>query len=510
MTDQTPGRFDLGRDTMTLAVVDALANGNCHLAFPSNARRAVEASRQMVIDALERETPVYGVTTGFGALSSQSIPVVAGRELQENLLRSHASGVGRRFNERVIRTMIGLRAHALALGYSGIRTEIVERLIEFYARNILPVVPEQGSVGASGDLAPLAHLALPLIGEGRVTFEGEEIDAGRLEALVGLEPLQLEPKESLALINGTQTMTAIGALATIESSRVIDASIAAGSLTLIAMNGHRSAFDARLQRTRPHPGQIEVAHRLRYLLGGWSADTKQQRSVQDRYSLRAIPPVIGAIRDALEHVRGVVEIELNSATDNPLFFPDDDLILTGANFHGHPIALACDHLKTAMASLTTFSERRIATLVDSRASGLPAFLAREPGLNSGLMIPHYLAASLVAENRALAHPASVDSLSTSADVEDYNSMGTIAARTLSTVVDNAARIVAVELLCAAQAIDLRGVEWNDAPVQQVYSQVRNVAPFTDRDQFGLGDLITELARRIQDGNFVVPRVPDSA
>jgi histidine ammonia-lyase len=493
--------IELGRPTLTLADITVISDGNANVQVSESCWKRVDASRQMLIEAIDRDQIVYGVTTGFGALASQRIDRTTARQLQVNLLRSHASGVGSPLPSRIVRVMLVLRAHALALGYSGVRRVVIERLLDLYHEDILPVVPSQGSVGASGDLAPLAHLALPLIGEGEVTVDGMQMPAIEALGQLGIEPLELEPKEALALINGTQAMTAIALLALEASQHLLHASLGAGAMSFVALAGRQESYDALINDVRPHQGQKDVAGYLRNLLEGWHDDPPFERPVQDRYSLRAIPQVVGAVLETLRFTRGVLSIEMNSATDNPLFFDAEQRILSGANFHGHPVALTSDHAKTAMASLTTYSERRIALMVDPRASNLPAFLAFEPGVNSGLMIPHYVAASIVSENKTLAHPASVDSLSTSADVEDYNSMGTLAARNLALVVENASKVIAIELICAAQAIDLRGIQPGTAPVFDCYRKIREHVPFIQEDQYGVGESIELIARMARSGAF---------
>jgi histidine ammonia-lyase len=496
--------IELGEHTVTLADLAVISRGDAEPKIGQSCRARIDASRAMVMRAIEQGEVVYGVTTGFGALSNHRIDTSTARELQANLLRSHATGTGDPLPASVVRVMLVLRAHALAHGYSGVRPIVIQLLIDLYRNDILPVVPTQGSVGASGDLAPLAHLSLPLIGEGRVDFRGQRMDAAEALRQVNIEPIMLEPKEALALINGTQTITAVLGCALVEAWNVLHAALRAGAMTVVARHGRIDSFDSLIQNVRPHPGQQSVARYLRDLLEGWDVDPSVERPVQDRYSLRALPQVLGAVMDTLRFVTGVAETEINSVTDNPLFFEAEQRILSGANFHGHPVALAADHAKTAMASLTTNSERRVASLVDPRATDLPAFLAKTPGVNSGLMILHYVAASIVSENRVLAHPASVDSLSTSADVEDYNSMGTLAARNLRTVVENASRVVAIELICAAQAIDLGDIEPKRARFFEAFKTVRERVPFQTEDAFGMGDWIDDIAGCVRDGSFNKP------
>jgi histidine ammonia-lyase len=456
---------------LTIAEVEAVARADATVALDPNARARMQEARDVIDSLVAEGAVVYGVTTGFGALASTRIePADAGR-LQENLLMSHAAGVGPAFPREVVRAMLLLRANTLALGHSGCRPLLVDRLLEFLAAGIHPVVPEQGSVGASGDLAPLAHLALPLIGRGRVEFQGSVVPAMVALREAGFEPLTLEAKEGLALLNGTQMMSAIGALLLADADRLARSASVVAAMSVEALLGTDVAFAAAYQLARPHPGQVAVAAELRHLLRDSALQTGHHghaHKVQDPYSLRCIPQVHGAVRDTLDHLRRVLDIELNSATDNPLVFPgggvaDADTLATGGgrvisggNFHGEPIALALDFAAIAIAELGSISERRTALLVDPRLNGgLPPFLATDSGIDSGMMIYQYTAAALVSENKVLAHPASVDSIPTSANQEDHVSMGSISARHARTVLGHVETILAIELLVAAQALDLR-------------------------------------------------------
>ncbi len=494
---------------LTVGDVEAVARRGAGAELDLDARVRMEEARA-VIDALVAEgAVVYGVTTGFGDLASTFIePAQAGR-LQENLLMSHAAGVGDPFPREVVRAMLLLRANTLALGHSGCRPLLVDRLLEFLRTGIHPVVPEQGSVGASGDLAPLAHLALPIIGRGQVEFRGQVVPALIALREAGLEPLTLEAKEGLALLNGTQMMSAIGALLLADADRLVRTASVAAALSVEALLGTDVAFAAEYQLARPHPGQIAVAAELRHLL----RDSGLQRShhghahkVQDPYSLRCVPQVHGAVRDALEYLRRVLDIELNSATDNPLVFPgggvaDADTIATGGgrvisggNFHGEPVALALDLAKIAIAELGSISERRTALLVDARLNGgLPPFLAPGSGVESGMMIYQYTAAALASEHKVLAHPASVDTIPTSANQEDHVSMGSIAARHARTVLTGVERILAIELVVAAQALDLRLAAMAREPggvpapppgagVAEAHARIRRRIAHLDRDR----------------------------
>jgi histidine ammonia-lyase len=459
---------------LAIADVEAVARGGASVALDEHARERMQEARD-VIEALVAEgAVVYGVTTGFGDLASTFIePAQAGR-LQENLLMSHAAGVGEAFPREVVRAMLLLRANTLALGHSGCRPLLVDRLLAFLDAGIHPVVPEQGSLGASGDLAPLAHLALPLIGRGHVEYRGQVLPALLALREAGLEPLTLEAKEGLALLNGTQMMGAIGALLLADADRLVRTASVAAAMSVEALLGTDVAFAAAYQLARPHPGQVSVAAELRHLLrdsGLQRAHHGSAHKVQDPYSLRCVPQVHGAVRDALDHLRRVLDIELNSATDNPLVFPgggvaDADTmatggghVISGGNFHGEPIALALDFAKLALAELGSISERRTALLVDHRLNGgLPPFLAASSGVESGMMIYQYTAAALASEHKVLAHPASADSIPTSANQEDHVSMGSVSARHARAVLTGVERIVAIELVVAAQALDLRLAE----------------------------------------------------
>lgn len=455
---------------LTLDDVARVARLGASADLSAEARQRMVASRATIEELVRDGQTVYGVTTGFGDLASHRIEPADAERLQENLLISHAAGVGAAHDRATVRAMLLLRANTLARGQSGCRPEIVERLLDFLRLGIHPRVPEQGSVGASGDLAPLAHLALPLLGRGRVELDGEPIDSASALRRHGFEPLRLAAKEGLALLNGTQQMTAIGTLALLDAERLLASANVAAAMSTEALLGTDVAFAAAYQEARPHPGQAAVAAQLRHLLRDselMRSHHSQPHKVQDPYSIRCVPQVHGAVADALAYVRRVLEIEINSATDNPLVFPagaDIDPqalatggghVISGGNFHGQPIALAMDLLAMAVAELGSISERRIAQLIDGRSSGLPPFLVEEAGLNSGVMLFQYTAAALVSENKVLAHPASVDSIPTSANQEDHVSMGPIAARQARDIVRNVEHVVALELLCAAQGLDFR-------------------------------------------------------
>jgi len=456
---------------LTIADVEAVARHGASAALDVHARERMAEARAVIDTLVARGEVVYGVTTGFGDLATTFIPPEDAARLQDNLIASHAAGVGRPFPREVVRAMLLLRANTLALGHSGARPELVDRICRFLELGIHPMVPEQGSVGASGDLAPLAHLALPLIGRGEVELNGQVMPAMLALRETGLEPMTLQPKEGLALLNGTQLMSSLGALLLADADRLARTASVAAAMTVEAMLGTEVAFAAPYQLARPHPGQIAVAAELRHLLRGSGLQTSHHGSahkVQDPYSIRCAPQVHGACRDAFDHLRRVLDIELNSATDNPLVFPSGGevpvdalatgggLVISGGNFHGEPVALALDFAKLALSELGAISERRTALMLDPRLNGgLPAFLTPDPGRNSGLMIVQYTAAALASENKVLAHPSSADSIPTSANQEDHVSMGAAAARHARTVLGHVQQIVAIEILCAAQALDLR-------------------------------------------------------
>ncbi len=490
----TTGRMiELDGRTLDLAALAAIVHERQPVRLAEAARREMERSRSVVERALAEGRAIYGVTTGFGDLADVAIAADQRRELQVRLLASHAAGVGVPLPAAAVRAMLVLRANALARGYSGVRPLIVDRLLEHLNRDLLPVVPSRGSVGASGDLAPLAHLALPLVGKGQLVLADRAAPAAEALAEAGFEPLVLEAKEGLALINGTQAMTALTALACLEGRRLVRAADLIGALSAEALRGTDTAFDPRLHAARPHPGQQASAGNLWRLMRG-SAIRESHRlndpRLQDPYSLRCMPQVHGAVRDALADVERRLAIEINSATDNPLVFADSEEILSGGNFHGEPVAIAADLAAIALAELAAISERRIEKLTNAQFSGLPPFLVRDAGLNSGFMMAQVTAAALVAENRVLAHPASVDSIPTSADKEDHVSMGMGSALKLQEVVANARRVLAIELLAAAQGIDLLRPLTSTAPLEALHGAVRQRVPAWEHDR----EMSPDLAR----------------
>jgi histidine ammonia-lyase len=499
-------------ERLTIADVVAVARFGAAVSLAPSALGAIERSRGLVEEIVARGDTIYGVNTGFGDLSSVSIPVDQLSDLQHNLLRSHSAGVGPPLPRDVVRAMLLLRANALAKGNSGVRPILIERLLDLLNAGVTPVVPSQGSVGASGDLAPLAHLSLVLLGEGFATLgdETEPLPGAEALRISGLEPLDLTAKEGLALINGTQQMTAIGALALHDAELLLETAEVAAASSLEALRGTDTPFDAEIQAVRPHPGQVRVAERMRTLLAGSEIlashrDHAVDPRVQDPYSLRCIPQVLGASWDAVGYVRRVLEIELNSATDNPLCFPIDPAerterdygrVLSGGNFHGQPVAIAMDFLKIAMAEVASISERRTYLMLDPARSGLPSFLSPAAGVQSGYMIAQYTAAALVSENKTLAHPASVDSIPTSAGMEDHVSMGPIAARGAVSILANTAHVLAIELLCAVQGVEQHQPLRAGRGVVEAAERLRAAIPPLTADRMLSPDIerVTELIR----------------
>jgi histidine ammonia-lyase len=470
--------------SLTLEGLESVARTRRAVALSAPARQAVARARKVVDDAVARGDVVYGVNTGFGSFADVVIPHERLQELQLNLVRSHSAGVGEVLDEAETRALMVLRANVLAKGYSGIRPETLELLIAMINHRVHPVVPSQGSVGASGDLAPLAHLALALVGEGPCATERGIVTGADALRAAGLAPAVLQAKEGLALINGTQLMSATAGLALAEAWRLARSADVVSAITTDGLKGTDVAFDPRIHAVRPHPGQAASARNLRKLMAG-SAIRESHRDcgkVQDAYSLRCIPQVHGAVRDALGFVRGVVETELNAATDNPMVFADTAEMLSGGNFHGAPVAMAADLLAIAVSELGAISERRIERLVNPALSGLPAFLARDGGLHSGLMVAHVTAAALASENKSLAHPASVDSIPTSANKEDHVSMGVTAARKAARAVANTRRILAVEVLAACEALEFLKPLETSPPLRAVHALVRRSIPAYERDR----------------------------
>jgi len=442
----------------------------------------VNRGAEIVSEWSRSEKVIYGINTGFGDLASVVISPENSRILQENLLKSHSCGVGKPFSEEIVRAIMLLRINSLIRGFSGISLPTLQQLVDFLNLGIHPVVPEQGSVGASGDLCPLSHIAITLIGEGEVFYNNSRMPTMEAIRACGLKPVKLAPKEGLALNNGTAVMTAIGCLALAGGHQLSKIADIAGAISLEALHGVPYAFDSRTHELRPYLGQRRVASNIRKLIKGSEIIEKYKvNRVQDAYSLRCIPQVHGASRDAIDYVRTKLQIEINSVTDNPLIFPSDMEAISGGNFHGQPVALSMDFLGISLAELADISERRVARLVDAKLSGLPPFLVKNSGLNSGFMIPQYTAASLVSENKVLSHPSSVDSIPTSANQEDHVSMGTYSSRKALSIMHNTSRVLAIELLTAAQALEFSRPDRAGIGTEKAFSLIREKIPFVEED-----------------------------
>ena len=502
MVSMRTGVLELNGQPLSLEQIHQVAAGSMDAAIGPAARQGIEASQAVVERIVTSNETAYGINTGFGKLSDVRISTGDLQQLQRNLVRSHACGLGEPLEEAEVRAMLLLRANVLAKGLSGVRYQLIELLVALLKARVHPVIPARGSVGASGDLAPLAHLALVLIGEGEAFFQGARMPAGEALEKASLTPLVLEAKEGLALLNGTQAMAAVGGLALLRAVRVNHLFDLAGAMALEALRGTPVAFDERIHQARPHPGQIQAAEHLRTLL----RDSEIREShlhndprVQDAYCLRCMPQVHGAARGALQHVREVIEIETGSATDNPLIFADQ--VLSGGNFHGAPLALALDYAAIAVTDLMSISERRIDRLINPDVNeGLPPFLSQRAGLSSGLMIAHVTAAALLNEAKVLAHPASVDSVPTSGGKEDHVSMGMTAALKLKQIVDNAEKVLAIELMTAAQGLEYRHPLKAATEIERARQFVRTLVPRLEEDRVIAGD-IERLAKGIRNGDF---------
>jgi len=450
----------------------------------AESKEKVNIARAYIEQVIEKEQPVYGINTGFGKLSDVSIDKCDLAKLQENLIKSHACGVGEAFSESIVRGMLLLRVNALIKGNSGIRLVVIEKMVEFLNKRVTPVVFSKGSLGASGDLAPLSHMALPIIGLGEIFYNGERLSAEEGLKRAHIEPLPyLQAKEGLSLINGTQAMTSVGIIAYIKATEAINLSMYNLALTMQALEGIIDVFDNKIHEMRNQKGQIDVSKAMLNILSGSKLMTKQgEKRVQDAYSLRCSPQVIGASLDAIRYCKNILENEMNAVTDNPMVFPEDNQVISAGNFHGQPVALAMDFLGIAVSELANISERRLERLVNaSLSNGLPPFLVKKPGINSGFMIVQYSAASLVSENKVLAHPASVDSIPSSANQEDHVSMGTIAARKALDIAENTKTVLAMELLTALQAVDFRKPSSLSPKTKAVYDLIRKEISFVDED-----------------------------
>jgi histidine ammonia-lyase len=486
---------------LTPEQVVAVAFGQAEVELAADLEERLAPARRVVDEAVDSAEVVYGITTGFGALASTHIGRSETEALQYNLLRSHASGVGEPLPDEVVRAMLLLRARTLAQGHSGVRAQVVRKLVEMLSSGTLPVVPSQGSVGASGDLAPFAHLALPLIGEGEVRRDGEILPGSDS----GVEPIELLTKEGLSLLNGTEGMAAMGAIAHHHARNLIAAADTAAALSVEALLGSQRPFRAEIHTLRPHPGQVASAKRIWGLLEESEIIASHHddfhHAVQDAYSLRCAPQVHGAVSDTIDHLYRVLTVEMGSVVDNPIVFADSGEVLSGGNFHGEPLALSCDFASIALSELASISERRTDRKLDpARSQGLPPFLASNPGVESGYMITQYVQAALVAENKVLAHPASVDSVPTSAGQEDHVSMGWGAARKLLAIIENVRRVLAIEILCAVQAIEYRSPLRPAPGTGRVCEAVRSQIPPLEGDRPLSGDIAT-IADMIEQGEI---------
>ncbi len=481
----------LGEHDLTLNDLDFFLKVHPRVLLDKRLKERIEQSHQVIRKIVQENRVVYGVTTGFGKFADMRIKPEQTKELQRRLVLSHAAGVGRPMPKQIVRLMMLLKVKNLSQGFSGVRLKVVQQLLDMLNKNVVPVVPQKGSVGASGDLAPLAHMALVMIGEGEAFLKGERLPGGEALARVGLKPLELEAKEGLAVLNGTQAIQAYGAFTLIRARNLIKSADIIAAMSLEGLLGTLTAFDERIQKVRRHPGQVTVASNFRRLLKGSPIVESHRYSshrVQDAYSLRCIPQVHGAIRDALDHVISVFEREMNGVTDNPLIFPDNGDVLSGGNFHGEPLALAADYLGIILAELADISERRIEHMMDPAVSEMAGFLTEEGGLNSGFMIAQVTAAALVSENKVLAHPASVDSIPTSANKEDHVSMGTHAARKAYEILKNSERVLGIELMCAAQGLDLRKPLKPALATETILKRFRQKVPYLSEDRIMYTDI----------------------
>ncbi|MBM4055330.1 MAG: histidine ammonia-lyase [Planctomycetes bacterium] len=495
--------IELDGNSLTLDQCIQVARNKRSVRLNNDSFSRVKAARNCVMKALEDDRAIYGLTTGFGALSDKVISHEQTRQLQKNILMSHAAGVGQYFDKETTRAIMLLKINDLAKGHSGVTIEILQTLIEMLNKDVCPMIPEKGSVGASGDLAPLAHMALVLLGEGSALFDGKTMrgDVAMRTANIGL--VHLKAGEGLALINGTQVMTAIGAMNVYDALKLLKIADIAAGISMEVLLASNIELDKRIHEARPHRGQITSADNIRRIIQGSEivSSHKDCLRIQDAYSLRCSPQVHGASRDALHYVKKIIEIEMNAATGNPLIFADADQIVSGGNFHGQPVALAMDFLSIALSEIANISERRIERLVNPHLSGLPAFLIKDAGLNSGFMIAQYTAASLVSENKSLAHPASVDSIPTSANKEDHVSMGTISARKCREILRNVEYVLAIELLCAAQAMDLFTNLKAGAGTMEAYRCIRQHITHMENDRI-ISEDINTMHKLLKEGKIL--------
>jgi len=484
---------------LTVENVLQVAREQVQVTLTEAAAAQVRRSREVVDAFVNEEKVVYGITTGFGKFSDVVISKDEARDLQKNLIMSHACGVGDPLPEETVRAVMLLRANALSKGFSGVRLETIQVLLDMLNRGVHPVIPEKGSLGASGDLAPLSHMVLVMMGEGEAFYQGKRLSGSEAMKAAGIQPIELTSKEGLGLINGTQVMTAVGVLCVADAIDLVKLVDVAGALTLEALRGITDAFDPRVHQLRPHAGQMRSAANMLRLTAESRRTTRQgELRVQDAYTLRCIPQIHGASWDALLHVKEKLEIEINAVTDNPLIFADQRDAISGGNFHGQPVALAFDYMGIALAEIANVSERRIERLVNPQLSGLPAFLTKKGGLHSGFMIAQYAAAALVSENKVLAHPASVDSIPSSANQEDHVSMGTIGARKARSILTNAQQVVAVELMAACQAVDLDPAGELGKGTEAAYEVLRSQVSMLEEDRILYVDM-EQCAQLVREG-----------
>ena len=474
-------KYGIGTSELTYDLIERILLEGAKLYLSDEAKDKIQKCRDYLDRKTDNDTtPIYGVTTGFGSLCNKHISREELSTLQENLVKSHSCSVGNPIDKVIVKLMLLLKAHALSLGFSGVQVETVQRIIDFYNNDIYPVVFDRGSLGASGDLAPLANLFLPLIGEGEVWYKDKRIKGSEVLNIFGWKPIKLKSKEGLALLNGTQFMSANGIKALIDGWHMVKCFDLFGAMSLEAFNGRIEPFWQQIQAVRPHPGQMETGAVFRQLLEGSEIIAQEKPHVQDPYSFRCIPQVHGAVKDAMMHVTRVLHIEINSVTDNPTVFPDEDLVISGGNFHGEPLALAFDYMGVALAELGNISERRVAQLILG-LRGLPEFLVAKPGLNSGFMIPQYAAAAMVSQNKMYAWPASCDSIVSSNGQEDLVSMGANAATKLHKIIDNLKYIAAIELMNAAQGLDFRRPLKSSPIIERLFEAYRQEVPFVEED-----------------------------
>lgn len=496
--------YAIGSSELTYDLIEKILNDKTRLVLSDEGRERIAKCREFLDTKTETDgAPIYGVTTGFGSLCDKNISKDDLSTLQENLVKSHSCSVGTPIDPVIIRLMLLLKAHALTMGYSGVQVSTVERILDFYNNDVLPVVFDRGSLGASGDLAPLANLFLPLIGEGEVWYKGKRIRSKEALNIFGWKPIKLKSKEGLALLNGTQFMSANGIKALIDGWHLVNCFDMFGAMSLEAFDGRIEPFFDCIQQVRPHPGQIETARVFRKLLEGSEIIKREKKHVQDPYSFRCIPQVHGAVKDAMNHVTSILHTEINSVTDNPTVFPKEDLVVSGGNFHGEPLALAFDYMGVALHELGNISERRVAQLILGNR-GLPEFLVAHPGLNSGFMIPQYAAASMVSQNKMYAWPASCDSIVSSNGQEDLVSMGANAATKLHKIIANLKYIAAIELMNAAQGLDFRRPLKSSPAIENVFTEFRKKVPFVDEDVV-MADYIAATMDFLDSFNIVIEK-----